>query len=91
MLAILPLAACSPKITSESTGEFLDDSVMTTKVKTEIMQDPLLKVLQIHVSPFRDTVQLSGFVDNSRMIEQAGILAGEVEGVKIVRNNLIAK
>lgn len=90
-LAILPIAACAPTATSESTGQYVDDSAVTTKVKSAILQDPELKVMEIHVVTYKDTVQLSGFVDSSRMIARAGAVARDVEGVKTVQNNLVVK
>ncbi len=92
MLAmIVPIVACAPTDTSESTGEFLDDSVITIKVKNAIVADPALKVLQIRVATFKGRVQMSGFVDSQQMIAHAGAVVADVEGVKSVQNDLIAK
>ncbi|WP_096701800.1 BON domain-containing protein [Magnetospirillum sp. 15-1] len=92
MLAmIVPIVACAPTDTSESTGEFLDDSVITIKVKNAIIADPALKVLQIRVATFKGRVQMSGFVDSQQMIAHAGAVVADVEGVKSVQNDLIAK
>ena len=90
-LVILPIAACAPTSTSESTGQYIDGSTITAKVKNAIIQDPDLKVLEIHVLTYKDTVQLSGFVDDPRMIARAGDIARNVEGVKAVQNNLAVK
>lgn len=86
-----PIVSCAPTETSESTGEFLDDVVITTKVKNAIVRDPTLKVLQIQVETYKNTVQLSGFVDTQVMISRAGEVAGHVEGVITVQNNLLVK
>lgn len=85
------IAACSQTATSESTGQMLDNSVITTKVKAAILQDPDLKVLDIHVETYKYTVQLSGFVDSPSMIKRAGDIASTVEGVKAVQNELSVK
>lgn len=92
MLAVIaPIIACAPTPTTESTGELLDDSVITLKVKYALAQDPGLKVLQIHVNTFKGLVQMSGFVDNQQMVAHAGALAADIGGVKSVQNNLIPK
>jgi osmotically-inducible protein OsmY len=75
----------------ESTGEYVDDSVITTKVKAAIFNEPSLKVLQINVETFKGEVQLSGFVDSEQSAKKAEEVAGGVEGVKSVKNNLVVK
>ena len=81
--------ASTPK--REGTGEYLDDSAITTKVKAAIFNDPSLKVFQINVETFKGEVQLSGFVDSSQSVSKAGEVARGVKGVKSVKNNLIVK
>ncbi len=82
---------CAATRTQESTGGYIDDSVITAKVKTAILTDPELKVLQIDVETFKGVVQLSGFVDSRQMATRAVELAGTVNGVKGVKNSLIVK
>ena len=82
---------CSSTRTDESAGEFLDDTVITAKVKTAIMQEASLKSSQISVKSYKDTVQLSGFVDSAHAVRRAGEVAGAVEGVASVKNDLIVK
>lgn len=89
--AIVPIVACAPTRTTESTGQYVDDSVITTKVKNDILQDAELKVLQIHVNTYKGTVQLSGFVDSAQTFARAGSVARSVEGVKAVQNDLVVK
>lgn len=89
--SVLALGACAETKTSQSTGAYLDDSVITTKVKTAILEDPGLKVMQIKVATNNNVVQLSGFVDSSQMAGRAGMVASRVEGVSSVRNDLIVK
>jgi len=81
--------ASTPK--REGTGEYLDDSAITTKVKAAIFNEPSLKVFQINVETFKGEVQLSGFVDSSQSVSKAGEIARGVKGVKSVKNNLIVK
>jgi len=81
--------ASTPK--KESTGEYIDDSTITTKVKSAILNDPILKVFQINVETFKGEVQLSGFVDSAQHVKRAGEVARGVGGVKSVKNNLIVK
>ena len=91
LLLIFSIAGCAGSKKHESTGEYLDDSVLTTKVKASILGDSRLKVLQIDVESFKGIVQLSGFVDSAEAAERAVHLARTVKGVKQVNNSLIVK
>jgi osmotically-inducible protein OsmY len=91
LLIIAALAGCSGSKHYESTGEYIDDSVLTTKVKASILGDSKLKVLQIDVETFKGVVQLSGFVDSQTAADRAVELARKVRGVKQVNNSLIVK
>lgn len=91
LLLIMLIAGCAGGSTRESTGEYLDDSVLTTKVKTSILGDSSLKMLQINVETFKGVVQLSGFVDSASAANRAVELARKVRGVKSVNNSLIVK
>jgi len=82
---------CASTPTRESTGEYIDDSAITTKVKSAIFSDSSLKVFQINVETFKGEVQLSGSVDSDQIVQKAGEVARSVGGVKSVRNNLIVK
>jgi len=82
---------CASTQKREGTGEYVDDSVITTKVKAEIFNEPSLKVFQINVETFKGEVQLSGFVDSAQMVKKAGEVARSVKGVTSVKNNLIVK
>jgi osmotically-inducible protein OsmY len=86
-----PILSCSSTRTHESTGEYVDDSAVTAKVKAAILQDPELKTLQISVKTYKGVVQLSGFVDSKEMVGRAGEVAGKVSGVREVKNDLIVK
>jgi len=85
------LMACASTSTRESTGEYVDDSVITTKVKTLLANDSFFKSFQISVETNRGVVQLSGSVDSQKAVDKAGEIAGSVQGVKSVKNNLIVK
>lgn len=84
-------AACATKPILENTGEFIDDSVITTKIKSQIAGDSLLKAFQISVETFKGTVQLSGFVNSQIDVDRADDIARNVKGARSVRNNLIVK
>ncbi|MHB1039005.1 MAG: BON domain-containing protein [Desulfobacteria bacterium] len=88
---ITAFLGCASTPTREGTGEYVDDSAITAKVKAAILNEPSLKVFQINVETFKGEVQLSGFVDSARSVSKAGEVARGVSGVKSVRNNLIVK
>jgi osmotically-inducible protein OsmY len=91
-LAIAPAyLGCASTQKHESTGEYVDDSVLTTKVKAAILDESSLKSMQINVKTFKGVVQLSGFVDSAEHVARAGQVAARVQGVEEVKNNLIAK
>jgi len=75
----------------ESTGEYVDDSVITTKVKSHLAADDFLKSFQISVETYKGTVQLSGSVGSQKAVDKAVEIAHGVNGVKSVKNNLIVK
>lgn len=85
------MAGCAGSKHHESTGEYFDDSVLTSKVKASILGDSRLKSGQISVETFKGIVQLSGFVDSPEAAERAVQLARTVKGVKQVNNSLIVK
>ena len=91
LMMVAALMACASTPEQSSTGEYIDDTVITTKVKTELANDNLLKSFQISVETRKGVVQLSGFVDSQYAVDQAGRIARGVEGVKSVENSLVAK
>jgi hypothetical protein len=88
---ILALTACAPTAKREGTGEFIDDAVITSKVKAAFAADPQVKATEVKVTTFKGVVQLSGFVDSRASAERAVQLAREVKGVKDVVNNMVIK
>lgn len=92
LIAMMTIAACtSSSRTTESTGEYVDDAVITSKVKAALVGDSGLKSYEIGVETFKDTVQLSGFVNSAQVKARAGEVAAGVSGVKSIRNNLVVK
>lgn len=82
---------CASTRTQEGTGEYVDDSVITTKVKSAIFKEPGLKSSEINVETFKGTVQLSGFVSSREDINDAVKVASAVGGVKSVKNEMQVK
>ena len=91
ILLVTAFLGCASTPTRESSGQYVDDSAITTRVKAAIFDDPSLKVLQINVETFKGEVQLSGFVDSAQNVRRAGEVARSVTGVKSVKNDLIVK
>ncbi|MEO8768131.1 MAG: BON domain-containing protein [Nitrosospira sp.] len=87
----LSMLGCASTSTTESTGEYIDDSVITTKVKAAIFNEPTLKSTEINVKTFKGIVQLSGFVSSQADISRAMEVAKTIVGAKFVRNSLYVK
>lgn len=87
-LLMLALVACSPTSTHKSTGEVIDDTVITARVKSALIADPDLKAYQINVETYKGTVQLSGFVSSADHIPKATALTRDIKGVTSVKNDL---
>jgi osmotically-inducible protein OsmY len=85
------LAGCAGTKTRESTGEYVDNSVITAKVKAAILEDPMLKMFQINVETFKGEVQLSGFVDSAEASARAVEITRKVKGVTSVKNSMVVK
>jgi len=82
---------CAATQKQEGTGEFVDDTVITAKVKAAILGDSSLKVTEINVETFKGVVQLSGFVNSQSDINKATELARGIKGVKSVKNDMRLK
>lgn len=87
----MALTACASDKKTEGTGEYFDDTVITTKVKSAVFGDPSLKSAEINVETFKGEVQLTGFVNSQADIDKAVKLARDVEGVKAVTNDMQLK
>ena len=82
---------CAATPTRESTGEYVDDSTITAKVKAALIHDPVVKALDVKVETFKGAVQLSGFVNTEVEKTQAGNVAAGVSGVSSVKNSIVVK
>ena len=93
LYAAIPLAlsACAGSAREESTGEIVDDSVITTKVKSAFVADKKVSAMNVSVETFKGVVQLSGFASDAEESSKAAELARNVKGVKGVRNNIAIK
>ncbi|MEN6318192.1 MAG: BON domain-containing protein [Syntrophaceae bacterium] len=91
LMMIAAFVACASTPKQEGTGEYIDDSVITAKVKTQLATDDFLKSFQISVESRKGIVQLSGFVNSQAAVDKADEIARGVKGVKSVRNDLIVK
>jgi len=91
LMLIASLVACASTSKQEGAGEYVDDSVITTRVKSLLAAEDFLKSFEISVETYKGIVQLSGFVDSQKAVDKAGQIARSVQGVKSVKNNLIVK
>lgn len=91
LLATATLVSCASTPRTAGTGEYIDDTVITAKVKAEIFNDADLKSAEINVETFKGRVQLSGFVNSQVDIDRAVALARGVKGVTTVANDMRLK
>jgi osmotically-inducible protein OsmY len=91
VMLMVAFMACASTSKQESTGEYVDDSVITTKVKSLLAADDFLKSFEVSVETYKGTVQLSGFVNSQKAIDKAIEITRSVKGVKSVKNDLIVK
>jgi len=91
LMLIATFVSCASTSQQSSTGEYIDDSVITTKVKSLLAADDFLKSFDIGVETYKGTVQLSGFVTSQAAVDKAVQITRGVGGVKSVRNNLIVR
>jgi len=90
-LLFVAFAGCASTDTRDSTGEYFDDTVITTKVKGLLAADDFLRSFQISVDTHDGVVQLSGHVNNQEAVNKAVEIARSVQGVRSVKNDLIVK
>ncbi len=91
LVLIATFSACGSTSKQTSPGEYVDDSVITTKVKSLLAEDDFLKSFEIGVETRKGIVQLSGFVNSQQAVDKAGQIAKSVKGVTSVKNDLILK
>lgn len=89
--AFTTLGGCASSATQESTGQYMDDTAITAKVKTAIFNEETLKSAEINVETFKGAVQLSGFVGTQSDINKAVAVAKAVSGVRSVKNDMRLK
>lgn len=90
-LSSIGLTGCAGTTTKESTGEYIDNTAITARIKKAFASDELVRARDVTVESFRGTVQLSGFVNSLEQKERAEALAKAIPGVKEVKNNIIIK
>ena len=90
-VSLVSVVGCASTPKQEGTGEYIDDTAITTKVKAAIFNEPTLKSAEINVETFKGVVQLSGFVNSRADIDKAVLVARGVRGVKSVNNDMPRK
>jgi osmotically-inducible protein OsmY len=90
-IALTAMVGCASTATHESTGQYMDDTAITTKVKAAIFNEPSLKSKEINVETFKGRVQLSGFVGSAEDINRAVAVTQGVGGVTSVKNDMRLK
>lgn len=90
-ILLVSLLGCASTATQEGTGEYLDSTVITTKAKAAIFNEPTLKSFEINVETFKGVVQLSGFVNSQADIDKAVEIVQKIKGVKSVKNDMKLK
>ena len=89
--ALTSVVGCASTATQESTGQYMDDTAITAKVKAAIFNDASLKSAEINVETFKAVVQLSGFVNSAADIQRAVVVTQGVSGVRSVKNDMRVK
>lgn len=90
-ITLSAMTGCASTKNHEGTGEYVDDAVITTKIKADIFAEPTLKSAEINVETFKGKVQLSGFVNSQSDINKAADIARNVKGVVAVKNDMRLK
>lgn len=90
-ITLASFVGCASTSKQSGTGEYIDDSVITAKVKAAIFNEPTLKATEINVETFKGEVQLSGFVSSQASMNKAVEVARSVKGVKSVKNDMRLK
>lgn len=90
-VAFVSILGCAGTEKRESTGEYITDSWITTKVKAALVKDPLVKATEVNVETFKGTVQLSGFVSSDAARSQAVVVTRGIEGVTGIKNDMRIK
>ncbi len=91
LAALFMVTACDAIEGKESSGQYVDDATISTKVRAELVKDQALKAFDIHVETLRSVVQLSGFVSSPQQKAEAEQIARNVAGVRDVQDNIIVR
>jgi len=91
VIALVSVLGCASTRTQEDSGEYLSDTWITTKVKAALVGDSLVKSTEVNVETFKGAVQLSGFVSSNQAMDQAVLVATNIEGVTSVKNDMHVK
>lgn len=89
--AVPQLSGCVSTPRQESTGEYIDDSLLTTRVKAALVADPTVRAIEVNVETFKGRVQLSGFVSSEAAMDRAVAIARSIPGVASVANDMRLK
>jgi osmotically-inducible protein OsmY len=90
-VAFASALGCAGDSRTESTGEYVDDSWITTKVKAALVESPAVKATEVNVETFKGSVQLSGFVSSSAAMNEAVRVTNTIKGVTSVKNDMRVK
>ena len=90
-VVLVAMLGCASTAKHEGTGEYVDDSIITTKVKAAVLNEPTLKSAEINVETYKGVVQLSGFVNSEADIAKAASVASGIKGVTSVKNDMRLK
>jgi len=88
---MLAVTGCAATATHESTGEYVTDSWITTKVKAALVDDPSVKATEVNVETFKGRVQLSGFVSSQTAMNEAVRITRGIKCVTEVKNDMRVK
>jgi osmotically-inducible protein OsmY len=88
---MMGVVGCAGTATKESTGEYVTDAWITTKVKAALVDDPAVKATEVNVETFKGQVQLSGFVSSQTAMNEAVRVARGIKGVTSVKNDMRVK
>ncbi|MBX3609454.1 MAG: BON domain-containing protein [Hydrogenophaga sp.] len=89
--AVLTTTGCAVARDQQSVGSYIDDTTITTRVKTRFANDPVVSAMAINVETLKGTVQLSGFAKTNTEREQAEQVAAAVPGVQAVHNDIVVR
>jgi hyperosmotically inducible protein len=90
-LALVQITGCAVARDQQTVGSYIDDTTLTTRVKTRFAQDPVVSALSINVETLKGTVQLSGFAKSETERSTAARLASSTPGVQAVRNDIVVR